>query len=78
MVGGIIVQILEREDKLYAEVMDSDFSRQWRVFREPTLQIRVGDKLWWQSFGGFISRGTMVDASAGACYPTEHPDNVQA
>lgn len=84
MCGGIVVQVLtsETDSGLFVEVLDPDyFDRQWRHLHgvvDPD-EVKVGDKLWWQSFKGYLSReGEFIDVPVGPCVPTVHPAQCEA
>ena len=66
MVGGTVVQVSGSA----VEVLDGTyFDRCWRKLDHPE-QVRVGDVLWWQSFGGYLSRRPeFTDKKIGRCVP---------
>lgn len=74
MTGGIVVQVVDAGSSPLVEVLDADtFDRQWRFVRgKPDIQI--GDRLWWQSNQGYLSRDwRFEDRGIGYCGPSSGP-----
>lgn len=82
MVGGTIVQVVGDAVEVLCE---RHFDRCWRRV-EPdgwtNMRICVGDRLWWQSGQGYLTReGIFTDYPVGrcvACNPHGRPSTVDA
>ena len=72
MIGGRVQQVVDRSDYRFVEVLDV-FDRVWRSVR-PDADIAEGDRIWWQSFVGYVTReGHFVDRDIGECRPSDGP-----
>lgn len=54
MVGGIVIEVVWLEDKVFVDCQDTRYKDTCAIYierNEDSEQIEVGDRIWWQ--GGF-------------------------
>jgi hypothetical protein len=67
-----VVQVKIVDGVKFVEVLDADYMDRWFRVVWRDVDIRVGDKLWWQLFQGKLTRpGEFDDKDIGRCEPSD-------